>query len=245
MQNENFLEKTPKEFIKEEYLSEYEEKRNIIWKNLLIPLRMNLFVLEKLLNFPYKIIDYKEFAFFKLLIYNFKRMSILGMWKIMEDTDQKSITLTKFRNSVFLNIKQEYKEDLKKKLGEINRIEKNIRSKIKKLRHKEIAHLDENYVLSPEKEVITVREITESWKLIRELFDLLCFGHRYESLPLEFTGEKTGVDEFLNFLAINSQNFNLPESNPKAWKIFRSKLSREDIEKINEYRVKNGKDPVE
>lgn len=243
MKNGIFLEMPPDEVIKEEYFSGYEEKRDIIWHELIM-LRMNLSVLEKLSKFPYKLLGHKEFAFFKLIIYNFKRMIVLGMWRIVEDNDPKSMTLRKFKNCIKRDyIKLEHRKNFKKQEKKLNEIEKNINSKIIKLRKKQIAHFDKNYALSPEKETITLEEITKAWKSIKELFDLLCFGHQYEVTPLEFMGE-TGVDEFLNMLAINSHKFSLPESNPEAWKIFRSKLSGEDIEKINEYRVKNGKDPI-
>lgn len=244
MQNKNFLDTSPKEVIKQEYFSEYKEKIDIIYKKLMY-LRMNLFVIEKLLNFPYKLLGHNELVFFRLMIYNFKRMIILDMWKIMEDTDPRSITLKKFKNRIKkAYIKPKYIEIFKRREKELKKIEKDIILKITKLRHEEIAHFNENYAISPEEDIITFEEVKKMWKFIKELFDMLCFGDRYGLILSEFRGKKTGVDEFLNFLATNSSNFNLPESNPKAWERFRSKLNEEDIKKINEYRVKSGKDPI-
>jgi hypothetical protein len=248
MTNENFSEILPNEVIKEEYLSEYEEKREIIWKAL-IHLRTNLFILEKLQYFPFVLLSPDELIFLNSTIKNILNSSILILWNL-NDKNSSSITLKNFKQEVWRHVKAEYKEEFQRVLKEsrFNNNEKKIISKIEILRNKIIAHFDEKYLRSKKNfdkaEKLSFKELGKIYSSLEELFDTLCFGHEHRTLLMNYMKGETDIDKILNLIAANSHAFNLPESNPKAWDIFQKKLTKEDREKINEYRIKNGKDPI-
>jgi len=109
----------PKEVIKEEWCQEYEDQIEMIWSQI-VRLNLNLFVLEKIIKFPFKLFFPLGVPFWELVYHSLFETNILIIWEIAIDNDKNILTIKRLKNEVIKNIKDQslayaFKKELKQK----------------------------------------------------------------------------------------------------------------------------------
>lgn len=251
----NLREVQPADVIESSWLEEYERKINLLWLQELVLLNSNLYILEKLLDFPFDLFVMPDRrTFFRLVEINLFRSCLMIVWKLVEDPDPNALTLLRFKNEIRRHIRPQYACSLDAVLKE-TKFDKQIEQllePIRTLRNKRIAHLDEDFNLPPEqiKEMrVSLSDLMVLRDMLNQLFELLCFGHQRSVVPIEYHPEvihppgvdaRSDVEELLDNVARNSPLLNMPENEPDHWRYFRQGLPRDILQVLNEYRRKFG-----
>lgn len=241
----NLREVQPADAIESSWLEEYEQRLDVLgWE--LVRLNSNLYIMGKLLSFPFDLFLPKpnQRTFFHIILWNLFEFSILTAWKLYEDT----LTLRSFKNEIRQHIHCKYKSSLDATLKK-TKFERQITplvKPVKTLRDKRIAHLDKDFNLSPEQveEVrVSLSDLSKFRDALNQLFKLLCFGHQWSLLPSQYRPDmdaRSDIEKLLDNIARCSTLLNMPEEQPDYWRRYRETLSEDDLQKVNEYRRKFG-----
>jgi len=248
----NLREVQPADVIESSWLEEYERSIHLLWWEL-VRLNSNLYILDKLLSFPFDLFLPMpgQRTFFNIVLWNLFDFSILTACKLVEDT----LTLRSFKNEIRQNIRsKEYKSGFDAVLKEIKfeRQIRPLRDRIKTLRDKRIAHLDKDFHLSPQqiKEMrVSLSDLMMLRDALNQLFELLCFGRQRSVVPIEYNPEvrhppgvdaRSDIEKLLDNIARDSPLSNMPENEPDRWPYFRQGLPMDVLQLLNEYRRKFG-----
>jgi hypothetical protein len=208
--------------IDDDALSEYESKRAVFY-NELVNLNTNIYIAEKIFDFPFDVFIGNWPTFFRLVIDNFLNISVLIVTRLATDTDPDFYTLVQFKNRV------------------------DLLEKARNLRHGRIAHLKEDFDAES-----TIRSLSELQTLrdrLNSLYDTLSFNVGSLFVPLEYyedawhpRGDKdqSDIEKLLDCVARDSYVLNMPEQNPEMWRFARQELAEKEIDTINDYRKKFG-----
>lgn len=234
----------------------YEAGIELIWKELL-RLNSNLFILEKLLNFPSDLIIGPDEPFFVLVNVALAENSMLVITKLVTDEGEEKGSILRFKNWVVNNTRDEYRNTLKdllnKKKEDITALKK-ASGKIKLLRDYVIAHLivdKKNNLKYSGNPKISFQELDSIRKRLNDLFDALCFSCEYPLLPAiyEFraqqpagTDSRSDIEYYLDLIIQDSYWYKRPDS--QYWKLEREYLSQNELDLLNEYRKKFGQPEV-
>jgi len=250
----NLRELQPADVIESSWLEEYEESIQRMWQELVL-LNSNLYILDKLLSFPFDLfVAPDRRAFFRLVEINLFRSCIMIVWKLVADRGPDSLTLRRFKNEIREHIRCKYSGGFDAALKEtkFDKQTAQLLQPIKALRNKRIAHLDKDFNLSPEQREemrVSLSDLKVVRDALNQLFELLCFGHQRVVLPIEYYPEvenppgvdaRSDIEEFLDNIARDSPLLNMPENEPQHWPYDRRSLSKDDLQRLNEYRRKFG-----
>ena len=214
--------------------------------------RTNKYIIEKIRDFPFHLFgDTDRDVFFKAVANTFFEMCLISAFKLSNDTSKGSYTIKKFRNELVKHIKKRYLKQFYSHLKEIDFDKKLnvIAEKVRSLRNKALAHVDEAYA----KNKLNLQGI--SWadfdiieNNLIDAFSGLSFNSEWMLLPITYdprvqhprdTDSRPDIVKILDYIAKESGFLNLPEDNPIAWKITIEGISKEDLEIFNYYRKKN------
>ena len=251
----NIREAQPTHVIESSWLEEYEQGMNLLWLQELVLLNSNLYILEKLLDFPFDLFVMPDRrTFFRLVQINLFRSCIIIVWKLVEDPDPSALTLLRFKNEVRRHIRPQYASSFDAALKE-TKFDKQIEQllePIRTLRNKRIAHLDKGFNLPPEqiKELrVSLSDLMVLRDTLNQLFEVLCFGCQRSVLPIEYNPEvrhppgvdaRSDIEKFLDNVVKDSPLLNMPENEPDRWPYFREGLPTDALQVLNEYRRKFG-----
>ncbi len=245
----------PVDAIESSWLEEYERRMNVLWWEL-VRLNSNLYILDKLLDFPFDLFlpMPDQSTFFNIVLWNLFEFSILTAWKLVEDT----LTLRSCKNEIRQHMRSKFKSGFDAALKE-TKFERQIErlvEPVKTLGDKRIAHLDRDFNLSSQ-QVEEMRVSLSDLRVLRDalnqLFEVLCFGHERRVLPIEYHPEvvrppgvdaRSDIEKLLDNIARDSPLLNMPENEPDRWSYFRQGLSGDVLQVLNEYRKKSGKPEV-
>jgi len=254
--NNNFNNLDPSEVLEPSSLQAYEAGLNVIWRQLL-RLNANLFVLKKLVNFPYDLVIDPQHPFFELVEVALTENSILVITKLVTDQGKEKESIIRFKDWVREQIKERYKGTFDHMLSERRPDIKGLRKaskKIKPLRDEVIAHLivDNNHQLEYSGDMkVAFQELDSICEQLNKLFDVLCFGHKYALLPLDYdsrvehpagTDPRPDIEYYLDLIVQDSHWYKRPDS--QYWKLEREYLSQNELDLLNEYRKKFGQPEV-
>lgn len=82
---------SPENVIKPKYLKDYKNEIDGLWHEVVL-LNSNLFILEKLMEFPFKLFFHeRELHFWNLTISSFFESCIMVVWRLVIETRRKKI----------------------------------------------------------------------------------------------------------------------------------------------------------
>ncbi|GAH17866.1 unnamed protein product, partial [marine sediment metagenome] len=112
---------TEKEIILPEYFKDYKGGMEF-FHNELTTLNTNIFIINKIIKFPFDIFCYPDDrTFFSMVINNFFEYSIIIISRLFKDTGNNCFTLPEFKKRIILKyIKPEYKKDFISRIKEVN-----------------------------------------------------------------------------------------------------------------------------
>ncbi len=175
---------------------------------------------------------------------------ILIIYKIVFDPNGDSVTLRQMKNSIYQNLKtDELKKEFSKKLKQIEFENEmcGFEKEVARLRHKIIAHLDRKELYTSIPTILKdFKEFTDDLNRIieniKDFSSALCLGYKLDLLPHDHMYAIYGlvtdkeIETLLNSTLKSSPAINLPERDPEAWKIWKQRLSGEEIKIFNENR---------
>jgi len=233
------------------FLNKYAERMSFFaWE--LEKFRTNKYIIEKIRDFPFHLFgDTDRDVFFKAVANTFFEMCLISAFKLSNDTSKGAYTIKNFRDELVMHIKKRYSKQFCSHLKEIDFDKKLnvIDEKVRNLRNKALAHIDEAYAkgkLNLQKISWTDFDIIEN-NLI-DAFSGLFLNSERMLLPISYDrrvqhprdiDSRPDIVKILDCIAKESGFLNLPEDNPIAWKITIEGISKEDLEIFNYYRKKN------
>jgi hypothetical protein len=222
-----------KDVIDDKFLNIYKDECDAIHGKLVF-VKNGLFVVEKILDFPFDLFTEKDDRFFwKLTLHAFFDSMIMSLWTIIQDTGDpksgtKTLTLRHLRNKARtscehggyqrLDINADVKRQLKDDLESVY-FEKRIReliAAITRVRNRHIAHFDYDTQMGlvSEKERVEygfdLRDLQKTLEIAYALFCVLTFDNYYllEFPPyhpsLTLMGFPTDIDKLLDSVALRS-----------------------------------------
>jgi len=217
----------------------------------------NLYLLEKIFNFPWDLIlddfgpfwEYVEKALFDSVI--------LSIWKLSIDQDPQGLTLGRLRNKIVKDyIKPEFKDELIDRLKVASYDSKLavIQGIYTENRHNYVAHFNFQKATAPTAEDIAARQLDfkvllGTRDLINSIYQVLSFD-RYAFLPVQYYPDSmnvaaggpigTDIDKLLDLIARHSEAVNMPERQPEFWEYFKESRFKEEIEVLAALRRKFG-----
>jgi hypothetical protein len=247
----NLREAQPADVIESSWLEEHERKINLLWQELIL-LNSNLYVLEKLSKFSTHLFtDRVRGDFLDIVAVNLSSMCAMSIWRLWLDKDKRSLTLERFKDDVAEHVRPEYRQDFDTALENLKWDERAL-DRVEKFRHKRMAHFDSKCNLSPQerrKLWLSLPALTNLRNTLNRLFEILCFGCEQSVLHIAYDAKiqhprdmdsRNDVEIVLDAIARNSPILNMPEEQPQAWPFHRQKLSKDDLQALNEYRRKFG-----
>ena len=246
----------PDDVLERSYVQTY-EREIITLHRQLAGLHTNLFVLEHLINFPFSILAPGQATFWSVVIRNLYFSSLSTAWALACDTDVRSLTVTRFKNSVIPRITNPtIVETVREKLGALGleAIRDRLQPRLDELRTKAIAHLDRTLIGATPGQVVklpavSLTELKELSRALAEIINILGFGTFYQMLPLDYDSSvehpsgidsRPDVEQLLDDLASRSRYLHMPEREPTEWPFLCNALSDSDLMALNRYRVKLG-----
>lgn len=250
----------PAQLIQTSYLKTYEQDIEYLWGSL-VELNTNMFILEKVLKFPFHLFNLEYTLFWKILKTNLYEICTLLTAKLATDRDYRVLTLQKFKDNVRKHFaKDEHRDLLDQELKYIGleKVISGFRNRIDTLRNRKIAHHDKDWLQNQtvpmlNEIALNFSELQSICLKINQYFYLLCFSVKYSVEYVEYstkiqhpsgTDTRSDIEVILDGLAFNSPLLNMPEQQKEFWPHQRETLSKDDIRILNEYRNKFGLDSV-
>jgi hypothetical protein len=238
-----------KDVLVEDALTEYERGMDFFYLKQLVPLNASIYVMEQILRFPLRMFTNPgDTIFFTLVLRNFFEAGLLTVTRLATDRKGDLYTLLHFKNWVGRQVKPEYGQGYQFYLKRA-RFDKETRAmlaKAKHLRDTQVAHLRRDLNIS-EQDRLNFEELKTLSNTFNSLLDTLSFNVDRLMLPVQYsprvihsrdTDNRSDIEKLLDGIAKDSVILNLPETEPAYWPIYRSRLSQQDLEILNKYRVK-------
>lgn len=240
----------PHEIIVPDWLNVYYKYIKILTAQI-VDLNTTLFALEKITNFPYDLLqcDRSFWSHFSIPLVD---QSILIIWRIAVDKSSGGLSVSHLKNEVIKNLQNnEFRKLIAQKIEEGN-YENGIKilsTKVQAIRHKFISHFSLSFIDEPiekiwEETSISLEELQYFRDIVEGYFRTLCFGYNIKRLKYEYIDghimQPINIEEIFDTIAKSSIIINLQESDLNKWKIFRKSISQEQIDILNDFRVKFG-----
>lgn len=241
----------PEMVLQEDKLGEYNRGMHI-FHNRLIELHLNVYVLEKLVDFPLHLFLGPDLFFFRQVRLNCFHASILIVTSLLTDRGDGVCTLLMFRDRLSRDLlKPEYRTAFLRNLQTIRFRQRthSLQQRSRRLRNQEIAHLLVREAIISDREIerqpFALRDLQTLRDALRELFRALSFNATYAMFPPGYSddalangGLPTDIERLLTMIAEQSPLLRLPETDPTRWQERKRTLSREQMSTINHYRNK-------
>ncbi len=251
-----------KDFMEQEELAEYEKDLNKIRREI-IRLNSNLYILQKLSEFPYEIFYPQntdvERIFLTSFYQNTFEVCLSIIWKVYLDNKgyQKTITINKLKNRILKNLKnrnevkgEKFKNYLAGEFSSKTQT-RELENRIILVRKKFIHHLDslDNNEEFLSKSSFEINELQELVEIINKKFEVISLARPFR-FPVNFLecdpndiNNENGLDRILDMFIKNSYKLNSPESYPLLWETENSRkivIKNSQLEEFNFYRKKFG-----
>ncbi len=210
------------------------EKIEVLWWQL-VQLNSSLFVLEKIISFPWDLFFPKlSFPFWELILKNFYDMCVLILFRITENNSKKL--------SLYHIIEEIEYPELKKYLEEVEEVNKEVLM----IRHNEIAHLQTKWMTNRkarQKYLLSIGKLKKLTENLNMAFNEICklFNQGRELVLWKLEDE---IEEIIDSIVKQSPLIKMPEEQPEYWKVYRKELRTDDLDIFNRYRRKFGLPPV-
>lgn len=217
----------------------------------------NLYLLEKIFNFPWDLIlddwgpfwEYIEKALFDSVI--------LSIWKLCIDKKYEGLTLGKMRDKLMKDyIKPEFRDELigRLKAADYEKKLATVEGLYTEIRHNYVAHFNFKKATTPTAVEIAARKLDlkvllGTKDLMNSIYQVISLN-RYAYLPVQYYPDSmniaadgppgTDIDKLLDLIARNSETVNMPERQQEYWLFFKESRSPEEIEILLALRKKYG-----
>jgi len=248
---------SPDEVITAEFLDTYNRGMAHFFSEL-VELNVNLFILEKVLTFPFAMFSSPhETIFFSAVARNFFRSSLLLVTKAATDRGGDFFTLVHFKTLVRQGVRDEFRAQVDHRLREakFDRRVLALLEKARNMRSESVAHAIEGVVLGQDERArLDFGELCELRDELNLLLDALSFNVGHMWLPVPYSSEaihpkgsdsRPDIERILDEIARTSYLLNLPEQNPGMWALELQHRSSEDIKTLSKYRDKFGLPSIE
>lgn len=242
-----------KDALQEKYHAEYKQGMDFFFLKQLVPLNLNIYYVEKIIQFPFHLFAPNEKGvFLRVVAQNLNDYGLVIITRLATDQQGKPYTLLRFKNKVRDMLKSTYVElfDNQMKLIRFDSQTRILFEKARDLRNEGIVHLDEaivagNSPIAP----LSFTELKQLRDALNTLLDALAFDTEYMMLPVQYNSrvhqssrfrDTTDIEEILDSIAQNSDLLNMPEKHPRSWKHRSNNLSLEDKVLLNQFREKFG-----
>jgi hypothetical protein len=182
----NFKLKPPEEILKPDSMERHKAEM-AYFHNKLSELHHSALFIQHIVDFPFDLFVHPTEDFFlRMVLDNLAQVAILQLTKLTTDNGPDARTIKKFKNFMDRAVKDEYRDDYRKLLGQA-RFEPRIDGlidKAKGLRDMQIAH----YV-KDEMEAITFDEIKEIIREVTNLFEVASFDTEYRYLIFSYDSD--------------------------------------------------------
>ena len=241
------------DMLEAEFIDEY--KRGMqFFSSHLVELHTNIFILEKVLAFPFRLFAGPDQIFFRQVIINFYDVSILAITRVAADQAGDLFTLPRFKNAIVQHIKDAHREPFLKRLkaARFDEETEELLTRAKAIRNQRIAHItqqftDDFFQRPLEQLGFNLGELKTLRDRITALFQALAINATYRMLPIGYdtdTGQ-SDIEQLLDGIAHKSSILRMPEQQPEFWQNYRlPTLTDADKEQINTYRRKFGLTPI-
>lgn len=245
------------DIVASEHVEEYKNGMAFLYRELK-NLHVNIYLIEKILQFPLKLFtdDIPDRAIFlSYFLDNAIDKCILIIANLIATRGRNSkdiYSLQTFQMRIAELVEPEYKHAFEERIqeNELDAQASDIYQRIKRLRDKQIVHLttdyyDECYDDTIAKTRLYIKEIKALCEKLYAWFHNLSFGCEYVMLYSCYwddqpIGRKTDIEEILDSIARNSYILDMPEHDPDRWADLHPHLSQEDLDHLNQYRNKLG-----
>lgn len=232
-----------------EFVDAYRQAMQFFYSSL-VELYTNIFILEKVLAFPFRLFAGRDQIFFRQVVINFYDVSILTITRVAADQDGDLFTLPRFRKAVVQHIKDAHREPLLEQLRSVRFDEstRELLAKAKTIRNQRIAHITqqsaEDFFQRPMEQLgFNLGELKTLRKSVTELFQSLAIGATYRMLPTgyDIDNGQSDIEQLLNDIADKSHVLRMAEQQPEWWQTYQlPSLTETEKKQINTYRVKFG-----
>lgn len=242
---------TPEKLLLEDKFGEYDRGIHI-FHNRLIDLHLNVYVLEKLIDFPLHLFLGPDLFFFRQVLLNCFHASVLIVTSLLTDEGNGVYTLLMLRDRLSTDLlKPEYRTAFRRNLRDIRFTQRtaSLQQRARRLRNQEIAHrLVREAIISDreiERQPFALRDLQTLRDALRDLFRALSFNATYPMFPAGYSddplangGLPTDIELLLTMIAERSPLLHLPETDPTRWQERKRTLSRPHMIILNHYRDK-------
>ncbi len=238
-----------------EKAKEYEARFQVIW-DVIVNTNTSMFIVEKVKDFPIDLLfsplEYR--IFLNRVENNFVGYIALMVINLFLDEDKRNVTFETFTKWIKENTCGEISSTVSDCLDKINRSEqvKSIETRLHRMRHKLLAHLDWEHMLNPrelEKSQITYEELRTLVDDAGKIVYKLSIGGGVGLLPPEydeilFHDANPDIVKILDLIATDSSFLKLPEEQPYLWKGWSDNWTDERKETFNYWRQRIGRDKI-
>ncbi len=244
----------PEDILRPEWVPEYNKELHAIYDQLVM-LNHNIYVLEKIINFPYRLFNANT-RFFGIITSALFEASIMIAWRVAFDSNSEALTIKSFQAHIFKNLKSdEYKEPLREDLKKYKQKYDLAKTEkiIKDVRNEYLAHLNlewylESNQMSINERIVRLEHLKQVRDAINDNFSIFWLDNEFLMVYPEYLSkdhplsckEEDDVDQLLNMIARNSTLLNMPETDIEHWKIRKNRLTDDEKIVLNSYRVKFG-----
>lgn len=175
-----------------EFIDEYKRGMQFFYSHL-VELHTNIFILEKVLAFPFRLFAGPDQIFFSQVIINFYDVSILAITRVAANQAGDLFTLPRFKNAIVQHIKDAHREPFLKRLREVRFDEETeeLLTRAKAIRNQRIAHItqqftDDFFQRPLEQLGFNLGELKTLRDRITALFQALAINATYRMLPIGY-----------------------------------------------------------
>jgi hypothetical protein len=244
----------PEELLVESWIPTYKTQIGVL-HNQLARIRSTLFVLEHVARFPFDLFVEHPGPFWNLVRGSLETSVVVGLWRILLDTDGDSLTLRQLRNQVMSNARDDAARNsiaAELRSRDVDHRISQTEGRISHLRHSLFAHLDREAVTSlpvnSSHSRVTFVDLRELATAAHDLINAIAMGTYYMTLYPEYDptvtrgGQSTRPDVELLFddMAARSEDLRMPEAKPYEFQFYWKHRNPKQRAAFNEYRGKLG-----
>ncbi len=244
----------PEDVLRAAWIPAYKRQISIL-HNQLARVRSTLFVLEHVAKFPFDLFAEHTGPFWNLVRRSLETTVVIGLWRILFDTDGESLTLRQLKNEVMSNAlddlaKQRVAERLRSSAAD-KRISQ-IEEKVAELRHKHFAHLDRASATGEagptNSPTVSFGELRELAAAAHDLINAIGLGTYYMTLHPDYDPSVTrggqrivpDVEEMFDDMVRRRDDIRMPEEKPYEFQFYWKHRTPRQREAYNAYRKKLG-----
>lgn len=232
-------------------IHEYEEGMMFFWRQI-VHLHMTLYLIEKIIHFPFDLFNIGQPAFFSMVVNNFVDVVTLNLNRLVNDQDRNVYNILQFRDRILELMKPEYHDSYFKQLKgtEFDSSTRESCKIVKIIADNRLLHSksdpDSSILLKEAR--LTIAELMQLRDAVTRLYDALQFQDVENVwLVLDYLpnrvdqvtyGSRSDIERLLDSVARESSILNAPERNPMMWERHKEYLSADQLETINSYRRK-------